>query len=147
MYYLPKGVSLGLLNLDPDHFRVVNEVDAGLLGGITLAHLLVRVLQRHDSVVNTEAFLEAELIRQGEEGVICTTEDAVESYRDVFGKLQVLSLVLSNWDKVGTVAQYVSRHKDWVGVETESCSLIILSSLLFFKLNHLVEPAEWSQAG
>ena len=41
MYYLPKGVGLGLLNLDPDHFRVVNEVDAGLLGGITLAHLFV----------------------------------------------------------------------------------------------------------
>ena len=147
MYYLPKGVSLGLLDLNPDHFRVVNEVDAGLLGGITLAHLLVRVLQRHDSVVNTEAFLKAKLVRQGEEGVVCTTEEAVEPHRDVFGKLQMLSLVLSNGDKVGTVAQYVSRHEYWVGVETESSPLITLASLLFLKLNHLVEPAEWSQAG
>jgi hypothetical protein len=71
-------------------------------------------LQRHDSVVNTEAFLEAELVRQREKGVVCTTEEAVEPHSDVFGKLQVLSLVLSNWDKVGTVAQDVSCHKDWV---------------------------------
>ena len=104
-------------------------------------------MQRHDSVVNTEAFLEAELIRQGEERVVCTTKKAVEPHRDVFRKLQVLSLVLSNGDKVGTVAQYVSCHEYWVGVETESSPLITFASLLFLKLNHLVEPAEWSQTG
>jgi hypothetical protein len=147
LYYLSEWVGLGLLNLDPDHFRVINEVDAGLLRWITLTHLLVRVLQRHDSVINTETFLEAELIRQGEEIIVCPTEEAVEPYCDVFGKLQMLSLILSNGDKVGTVAQDVSRHEYWVGVETESSPLVTLPSLLFLKLNHLVEPAKWSQAG
>ena len=58
----------------------------------------------------------------------------------------MLGLVLSNGDKVSTVAQDVSRHEYWVGVETESSPLITFASLLFLKLDHLVEPAEWSQA-
>ena len=59
----------------------------------------------------------------------------------------MLSLVLAYWDKVSSIAHDISCHEYWVGVETESSPLITFASLLFLKLNHLVEPAEWSQAG
>ena len=49
---LAKGVSLGLLNFNSDHFGVINKVNTCFLGWVTLTHLFSSILKTHHSVID-----------------------------------------------------------------------------------------------
>jgi hypothetical protein len=58
----------------------------------------------------------------------------------------VLSLVLAHGHQVSAVAHNISGHKDWVGVERETCLQVALARLLLLELDHLVKPTQRGQA-
>ena len=142
---LGSGSRIGLrpADLERDRVGVVGEVDARLIGGIRLRHLLGAVAQRHharrralDQRLGQREERVAEAVRADRVG-----EVVVELLRDVARQLEMLLLVLADRHVGGAIDQDVGRHQGRIGVEPDRGVLAVLAGLLL-ELGHAVEPAE-----
>lgn len=137
---LAQAVGLGLTDLGSDRFGLVHYVDACKRRRVTFGHFLLCVLERHYSAADELGLLEVNVCRLWEQ----FAEQPIEPLGQVFCKLQMLSLVLTDWNQIGLVEQDISSHQYRVRVQAQRREPILLG-LLFLELNHLVEPAEWRQ--
>ncbi len=101
------GVRGGASDLLFDGFGIVQQIDARIGIGVTLAHLLRRIVQRHDARAHF-----ANLVLRDDEHLLTVVR--VETLRKVAGEFDVLSLVVAHRDVVGLVKQDVAGHQDGI---------------------------------
>ena len=128
------GIGPGLADLERDVVGPVGHVDARIVRGVRLGHLLRAVAQAHDA--------RRRAVDQGlDDGKDLGAEIVVELLRDVARQLQMLLLVVAHGHVGCLVEENVGRHQIGIDVEPDRGVLAVLARL-FLELGHAVEPAQ-----
>ena len=120
-----------------DCLRIVDKVDARPEVWVRLAHLLGSILQAHHS---RELCAQSRWQRDLNPTLTLDGHDMVESLTDVSAQLEMLSLILADWNLSALIQQNVSSHQHRVAVEPDRCGVKL--GLLLLELDHLVEPGQ-----